>query len=161
MKTLRLTPVALLALCLLAPRAAAQTRAEFDRIVDFSISLKTLSDAAAGRVALPSGRLVLIEGTVGEMVVLDDRPSSWTVRVELVAGEWIGADEVRGYRCWVTFSGRAFLDAFPGEVPEEPTEAYVPPRARVLVLGRPVGPVRTPLGDRVMSVEGLAVRLSR
>lgn len=161
MRTPRLAGCALLALVLLVPLATAQTRAEFDRIVDFSVSLKTLSDAAAGRAALPAGRLVLVEGAVSEVVVLDDRPASWTVRVELMAGEWVGVAEVLGYRCWVTFAGRQFRDAFPGEEPEEPTDAWVPLHARVLVLARPLGAVVTPLGDRVMTVEGLAVRASR
>ena len=160
MRTPRLSACVLLALGLLAPRASAQTRAEFERIVDFSVTLKTLSDAAAGRAVLGANRLVLVEGTVSEIVVLDDRPGSWTVRVELMAGEWIGVDEVRGYRCWVTFAGPAYADAFPGEIPDEPAASYVPPHARVLVLGRPASPVVTPLGDRVMVVEGLAVRAS-
>ncbi len=161
MRTPRLAACALLALGLLAPLASAQTRAEFDRIVDFSVTLKTLSDAAAGRVVPGAGRLVLLEGTLSEIVVLDDRPGSWTVRVELMAGEWIGVDEVRGYRCWVMFSGAAYADVFPGEAPDEPSASYIPPRARVLVLGRPLSPVVTPLGERVMTVEGFAVRASR
>jgi hypothetical protein len=156
-----LAACALLALGLLAPLASAQTRTEFDRIVDFSVTLKTLSDVAAGRAALGAGRLVLIEGTISEIVVLDDRPGSWTVRVELMAGEWISVDEVRGYRCWVTFAGPAYADVFPGEAPDEPSASYLPLHARVLVLGRPLSPVVTPLGERVMTVEGLAVRASR
>jgi hypothetical protein len=94
-------------------------------------------------------------------VVIDDRPGSWTVRVELMAGEWVGVDEVLGYRCWVTFSGPAYADVFPGEPPDEPSASYIPQHARVLVLGRPLSPVITPLGERVMTVEGLAVRASR
>jgi hypothetical protein len=161
MRTPRLAACALLALGLLAPLASAETRTEFDRIVDFSVTLKTLSDAAAGRAAPGAGRLALLEGAVSEIVVLDDRPGSWTVRVELMAGEWVGVDEVRGYRCWVTFSGSAYADVFPGEAPDEPSPSYIPLHTRVLVLGRPLSPVVTPLGERVMTVEGLAVRVSR
>ncbi len=161
MRTPRLAACALLALGLLAPLASAQSRTEFDRIVDFSVTLKTLSDAAAGRGAPGAGRLALLEGTVSEIVVLDDRPGSWTVRVELMAGEWISVDEVRGYRCWVTFAGPAYAEVFPGEAPDEPSASYIPLHARVLVLGRPLSPVATPLGERVMIVEGLAVRASR
>ena len=161
MRTPRLAACALLALGLLAPLASAETRTEFDRIVDFSVTLKTLSDAAAGRAAPGAGRLVLLEGAVSEIVVLDDRPGSWTVRVELMAGEWVGVDEVRGYRCWVTFSGPAYADLFPGEAPDEPSASYIPQHTRVLVLGRPRSTVVTPLGERVMTVEGLAVRASR
>jgi hypothetical protein len=161
MRPLRRTACALLACGLLSPLATAQTRAAFDRIVDFSVTLKTVSAAAAGEVALPANRLLLLEGSISEIVVLDDRPETWKVRVELMAGEWLGVDEVRGYRCWVTFAGPDYADVFPAEVPDEPSPDYLPLHARVLVLGRALAPAVTPLGEKVMTVEGLAVRASR
>jgi len=161
MRPLRRTACALLACGLVGVAANAQTRAAFDRIVDFSVTLKTVSAAAAGEVRLPADRLFLLEGTVSEIVVLDDRPQHYKVRVELMAGEWVGVDAVRGYRCWITFAGPEFAEAFPAEAPDEPSSDYLPLRARALVLARVVGPVVTPLGDKVMSLEGLAVRPSR
>jgi len=161
MRSLRRTAFALLACGLVSPLAPAQTRAAFDRIVDFTVTLKTVSTAAAGGAVLPANRLLLLEGSIGEVVVLDDRPEAWKVRVELVAGEWIGTDEVRGYRCWVTFAGPAYGDVFPAEPPDEPAPGYLPTHARVLVLARALGPAVTPLGEKVMMLEGLAVRPSR
>ncbi|MCX7029382.1 MAG: hypothetical protein NTU62_04585 [Spirochaetes bacterium] len=161
MRSLRRTACALLACGLLAPLAPAQTRAAFDKIVDFSVTLKTLSAAAAGEAVLPANRLLLLEGTISEIVVLDDRPKTWRVRVELMAGEWIGVDEVRGYRCWVTFAGPGYADVFPAEVPDAPSPDYLPLHSRVLVLARALSPAVTPLGEKVMTVEGLAVRMSR
>ena len=161
MRSLRRTAFALLACGLVSPLAPAQTRAAFDRIVDFTVTLKTVSTAAAGGAVLPANRLLLLEGSIGEVVVLDDRPEAWKVRVELVAGEWIGTDEVRGYRCWVTFAGPEYAEIFPAEAPEEPSPGWLPRHARVLVLARVLAPVLTPLGEKVMTVEGLAVRPSR
>jgi hypothetical protein len=161
MKSLRRTACALLACGLLGPLVHAQTRTAFDRIVDFSVTLKTVSAAAAGAAVLPADRLLLLEGSISEIVVLDDRPQSWKVRVELMAGEWIGIDEVRGYRCWITFAGPAYAEVFPAEGPEEPTPGYIPAHSRVLVLARAIAPEVTPLGEKVMLLEGLAVRQSR
>ena len=158
MRSLRRTALALLACVLVSPLAAAQTKAAFDRIVDFSVTLKTVSAAATGGAALPANRLFLLEGSIGEVVVLDDRPGAWKVRVELVAGEWIGTDEVRGYRCWVTFTGAEYAEIFPGEPLKEPSPGYLPTHARVLVLARAPAPVVTPLGERFMELEGIAVR---
>ena len=158
MRSLRRTVLALLACVLASPLVSAQTRAAFDRIVDFSVTLKTVSAAATGGAALPANRLFLLEGSIGEVVVLDDRPEAWKVRVELVAGEWIGTDEVRGYRCWVTFAGPEYAEIFPAEPPGEPSPGYLPPRARVLVLAHALAPVLTPLGERVMELGGIAVR---
>jgi hypothetical protein len=158
MRSLRRTVCALLACGFLAPLASAQNRAAFDKIVDFSVTLKTVSAAAAGEAVLPANRLLLLEGSISEIVVLDDRPDTWKVRVELMAGEWIGVDEVRGYRCWVTFAGPGYADVFPAEVPDEPSPDYLPLHARVLVLARALASAVTPLGEKVMTVEGLAIR---
>jgi hypothetical protein len=161
MRSLRRTACALLACGLVCVSAPAQTRAAFDAIVDFSVTLKTLSAAAAGEAVLPANRLLLLEGSISEIVVLDDRPQAWKVRVELMAGEWIGVEAVLGYRCWVTFAGPAYADVFPAEVPDEPSPDYLPLHTRVLVLARAPAPAVTPLGEKVMAVEGLAVRASR
>ena len=161
MRSLRRTAFALLACGLLGPLAYAQSRAAFDRIVDFSVTLKTVSAAAAGEAVLPADRLLLLEGSISEIVVLDDRPAAWKVRVELMAGEWVGADMVRGYRCWITFAGPAYAEVFPAEAPEEPSPAYLPAHARVLVLARALAPAVTPLAEKVMMLEGLEVRQSR
>lgn len=158
MRSLRRTALALLACVLVSPLAPAQTQAAFDRIVDFSVTLKTVSAAAAGGAVLPVHRLFLLEGSIGEVDVLDDRPEAWKVRVELVAGEWIGTDEVRGYRCWVTFAGPEYAEIFPAEAPEEPSPGFIPPHARVLVLARPGSVKATPEGGKVMELEGIAVR---
>jgi hypothetical protein len=161
MYSLRRIVFALILCGLAGPLAGAQTRAAFDRIVDFSVTLKTVSAAAEGKAVLPADRLLLLEGSISEVVVLDDRPQSWKVRVELMTGEWIGVDEVHGYRCWVTFTGPSYAAAFPAEPPDESSPAYLPLHTRVLVLARAVGSVETPLGEKVMVLEGLAVRESR
>ena len=161
MRQLRRTACALLACGLLGGMAHAQTRAAFDKIVDFSVTLQTVSAAAAGEATLPAKRLFLLEGSVSEIVVLDDRPERFKVRIELMAGEWVGVDEVRGYRCWIIFAGPAYAEVFPAEPPDEPSPAYLPPHARVLVLARALAPAVTPLGEKVMTLEGLAVRQGR
>ncbi|MBE3064658.1 MAG: hypothetical protein IMZ69_06535, partial [Spirochaetes bacterium] len=52
-----------LAACLLlaAVLAPAITRSEFDRVVDFSVSLKIVAAAASSGAALPEGRLFVLD----------------------------------------------------------------------------------------------------
>ena len=66
MRSLRRTACALLACGLVCVSAPAQTRAAFDKIVDFSVTLKTLSAAAAGQ---DGAKLIEESGIHGGVVV--------------------------------------------------------------------------------------------
>jgi len=151
MRTLRRVACVALFCGLLGPLAFGQSRAEFDRLVDFSVTLKTVAAAAAGEASLPRDRLLLLEGSITEIVVLDKESATYTVRLELMAGEWIGVEEVRGYRCYVTFAGPGYAELLPSKAL----------RSRVLVVARVLSPTTTPLGEKVMALEGLAVRVVR
>jgi hypothetical protein len=150
-----------LAACLLlaATFAPAATRGDFDAVVDFSVSLKTLAAAAAGEAALPAGRFFILEGTVSDLTVLDKEEGSFRARIELISGEWIGMEDVKSYTCLVDFSGPAFVEAFPARAPREPGPGVVVLNSRLLVVARPVGSVASPQGGRRILLEGVHFRL--
>jgi hypothetical protein len=141
---------ALLLLLMLAPSASAIGRVDFDAVVDFSVTLKTITAAAEGNARLPSNKLFLLDGTVSDVTVLDKEESTYKVRIRLLSGEWIGLEEVKGYSCYVTFSGPAFAGLFP---------AQVPANSRIIVLARSAGMTATPTGEKLMSLDGLALRV--
>ncbi len=133
---------------------------DFEKIVDFSVTLKTLASAAAGETALPPNRLFLLNGTVSEISFLDKEKASFRVRIRLLSGEWIGLEDVKSYACYVTFSGPEFFSVFPARAPKNPAPDTVVANTRVLVVARALGPVDLPIGEgKVMALEGLFLRV--
>ena len=151
-----------LALALLIPAGlpAAPSRADLEKIVDFSATLKTLAAAASGEASLPS-KIIILDGTVSDINILDREQATFRARVELLSGEWIGTDEVMSYACYVDFRGAEFFDAFPARAPRSPTPGVVLANSRVLIAGRVLGFATSPQGEKRVLVEGLLVRTIR
>jgi hypothetical protein len=149
-----------LAACLLlaAVLAPAITRSEFDRVVDFSVSLKTVAAAASGEAVLPEGKLFVLDGTVSDVSVLDKEQASFRVRIELISGEWIGTEDVKSYSCWIEFSGPAFFKSFPARAPQNPTPDMVFLNSRLLVVARPLTMTKSHTGEKMMLMEGIYTR---
>ncbi|HTP58464.1 MAG TPA: hypothetical protein VMM82_06060, partial [Spirochaetia bacterium] len=95
----RILPTVITAILLVvaaaAPSAFSLTRADFDRVVDFSITLKDLAAVADGQASLPAGRIVILNGTVSDVNVISKDEGSFRVRIELITGEWIGTEDVK------------------------------------------------------------------
>jgi hypothetical protein len=127
--------------------------------VDFSITLKDLAAAAAGEKPLPQGRLFLLDGTVTGITFLDKEEASFRVRTELMSGEWVGLEDVKSYTCVVTFSGPGWFRLFPARPPRNPPPGLVVPNSRVIIVARPLEIATEPGGRKVVSLEGLALRV--
>ncbi len=136
----------------------ALSRAELDRLIDFSVTLKSLDAAAEGIAPLPAGKLVLLSGTVSDVNILDKDEASFKVRIELIAGEWIGLDEVKSYTCYVEFSGPEYFKVFPARPPRTANRALISLNSRVLVVGRVTTIASTPLGGKHAVVDGVYIR---
>jgi hypothetical protein len=156
----RIFPPLLVSLFLAAAGQAVYgfSRADFDRVVDFSVTLKDLAAVADGTENLPAGRFVVLDGTVSDVDVIDKQEASFRVRIELISGEWIGTEDVKSYSCYVDFSGPAFFKVFPARPPANPVAGTVVINSRVIVVGRPVDVTRTPLGEKRVLVQGIFVR---
>jgi hypothetical protein len=141
---------ALLLLILPAAFASAIGRADFDAVVDFSVTMKTVAAAAEGSVRLPPTKLFLLDGAVSDVTVLDKVQATFKVRIRLLSGEWIGLEDVKGYSCYVSFSGPEYSAMFP---------AKVSANSRILVLARAVAVTESPNGEKLMSLDGLALRV--
>ena len=139
-------------LLVLTQGLSAIGRGDFDAVVDFSITMKEMAAAAEGTARLPSNRLFLLTGTVSDISVLDKTPESYVVRIRLLSGEWIGLEDVKGYSCYVTFRGAEYAGLFPSKIPAN---------SRLLVLARAVEATTTPTGEKIMAVDGLAMRVLR
>ncbi len=138
--------------------AAAISRADFDRVVDFSVTLKDLAAAADGTARLPTGRLCVLNGTVSDVDISSKDEATFRVRIELITGEWIGTEDVRSYSCYVDFSGPEFFKIFPARPPRSPVPGTVVINSRVIVVGRALDITQNPQGEKRVRVEGMFVR---
>lgn len=155
----RSLPLLACALLLLAtPAARGATQSDFDRIVNFDTTLKSLAIDAADGVAPAAGRLVILDGTVSDVNIVDKNEGSFKVRIQIISGEWIGLEDVKSYTCYVDFSGSQYARVFPARAPATAKPGVVALNSRVLVVGRPVSVILSPQGDRTVLVEGIHVR---
>ena len=134
------------------------SRADFQRVVDFSITLKDLAAVAEGRESLPAGKMVILNGTVSDVNVISKDEGSFRVRIELITGEWIGTEDVKSYTCYVDFTGPEYFKTFPARPPREPVPGTVVINSRVIVVGQPIEVTTTPLGEKRVLVRGMFVR---
>jgi hypothetical protein len=136
----------------------ALPRADLERVIDLSVTLKTLASAADTGAPIPTGRTVLLSGTVSDVNILNKDPAGFRVRIELITGEWIGLDDVKSYSCYVDFTGAEYVKVFPARAPREASHDLVTLNSRVLVVGRVVGVGATPLGALRVLVDGAYIR---
>lgn len=151
---------AVFACLLLFAAAAAGALEDFDSLVDFSVTLKALSgiDEAGARVYGLKSRYLLLDGTVTGVEFLDPEQERFRAQVELVAGEWVGLEEVRSYRCYVLFEGARFFRLLPGRAPRSPDPGVILPNDHVLVVARALRVVQDPDGQPVWLLEGVHAR---
>lgn len=109
-----------------------------ESVVDFDLELSSLADPGVSEAARRGGRIVILEGLMGDTLV-DTDSAEGGVWVNLVGGSWIGTDEVRAYSCRILFRGEAWKDVFPGIRGEEGGAAYIAPGSRLLVAARVTG----------------------
>ena len=147
------------ALLLLIPVVLpAATRADFDRVADFSVTLKTLAAAAEGKAPLPTGKMILLSGTVSNVTIINKDEANFKVRIEVITGEWIGLEEVLSYSCYVEYTGAEFFKVFPARAPAKANPDIIAQNSRVLLAGRAVDILTTPLGEKRVLVEGVYIR---
>ena len=153
----RILPTLMMSL-LLSAAAYPISRADFERVVDFSITLKDLAAVAEGHESLPSGKMVIINGTVSDVNVVNKEEGSFLVRIELITGEWIGTEDVKSYSCYIDFAGPQYFKVFPERPPRTPVAGVISINSRVIVVGRPVEVTQTPMGEKRVLVQGFFVR---
>jgi hypothetical protein len=155
---MRRTAAVLALSTVLAVSLPAVGKGDFDRVVDFSVTLKSLAAAADGTAALPTSRMLLLSGTVSGITIVNKDQAAFQVRIELITGEWFGTEDVKAYACYVDFSGPDFFAVFPARPPAQPVPGVILQNARVLVAARAVSIVTSPLGEKRVLLEGSYIR---
>lgn len=132
----------------------AYSKSDFDQIVEFSTSLRNLEQSDF----LESGKLLLLNGTISNLQFLDKEEDSFEVMVEMVAGEWIGLDEVRSYHCFILFAGEEFFSLFPSRKPKNPASEMIFVNDRILLLAQPSAATEEMREQGIWLLEGLHIR---
>jgi hypothetical protein len=155
-------PKKLLAVVLLASIPLymfGQSVEDFNRVVDFDISIRELALAAAeeNMEALPD-KLVIIDGTVASRLLIDGNPETYVGQLELVGGEWIGVEDVVTYRCYLLLEGPRFANAIPARRSRTKNPAEIEMNTRIMVVGEFLGLFDLPNGTTVPVLNAVYIR---
>jgi len=132
---------------------------DFDAVVDFDESLKSLSlNVREGTEPTPDGRLLMLDGVVSAIEVLDPEEGSFSARIELVTGEWQGLERVVMYSAYIDISGPEFFSRIPTRRNRNTSADAIATNEAVLVVGRFDGMTTDSDGEPVPVVEGLYLR---
>ncbi len=141
--------------------SSAFDRRDFDRIADFSVTLKTLAGLSENQARALAGRLLVLDGTVAYLQFLDPEEATFAVELELVGGEWVGVEDVKIYRCRVRFSGPEFFPRFPRKAPRSPDPQQILLNDHLLVVARLAGRDAAADGSPLWVLDGLHARSLR
>jgi hypothetical protein len=112
-------------------------REDFDAVVAAEETLKSLARSVRdGERPSPQGRLLILDGVIAAIEVLDPAEESFHARIELVRGEWRGLEEVVLYKAFVEVSGPEFFRRIPKRRREAPAENALITDEPALVIGR-------------------------
>ena len=132
---------------------------DFGAVVDFDESLKSLSlSVREGRDPAPDGRLLMLDGVVSAIEVLDPEEESFSARIELVTGEWEGLERVVLYSAYVDIGGPEFFSRIPTRRNRSSSADAITANGGMLVIGRFDGVTTDSDGNLVPVVEGLYLR---
>jgi hypothetical protein len=136
----------------------ALSRADLDKVIDFSVTLKSLATAADIGSSIPIAKTVLLTGTVSDVDILSKDQAGFKVRIELISGEWIGVEEVKAYSCYIEFTGAEYFRIFPARPPRAASRDLVSLNSRVLVVGTVIKVWTTPVGAKRVLLDGAYIR---
>ena len=151
--------IILFSLCLGSPLVASPS-ADLLKLVDFSISMKTLDIMLErGQIdAFNKDRYLILDGTVASRELLSADGEPFLGEIELVQGEWLGLEEVKIYRCIVVFSGDQFSGLIPARRARRRSENEIKLNSHVLLLGKFTGTRTLSNGTMVPLIEGFLIR---
>lgn len=148
--------VVFLILLVLGANLFSLERSDFDRVVDFQGTIKALSNAED--LSALSGKLLLLSGTISNMVFVGTKKDNFNVEVTLVAGEWLGLEDIDIYYCTIIFEGSEFFSVFPRRLPKNPKLGTIGFNYPILVLAKALQPLNKDKYGTHWLLQGLHVR---
>ncbi len=140
--------------------AFSADRKEFDRIVDFSLSIKEL-DAIVKQERydlLDPDKMVIIDGAVASITIVEENEDRFLAELEVINGEWEGLERVYMYSCLVQVSGKGFFQRIPNKAMKSPLKDEISQNARILVVGSPQSIRQWEDGTNMLVLDGWYIR---
>ncbi len=155
----------ILLLLISTPALFSVDKADFDNIIDFSVTIKTLNQMAVGEGSPASSidlnKLFLLNGTASSITIINSKENEFQVLVDLVSGEWLGLEDVKSYHSLILFEGPEFYRIFPKRKPKQPVPGLITPNDRIMVVARAIRLVTTETGKKSWLLKGFYVRSIR
>ncbi|MFO8064350.1 MAG: hypothetical protein ACQETQ_01175 [Spirochaetota bacterium] len=111
-------------------------KADFDEVVAFEQTLKSLALSVRGEVDPPPEDTALIfDGIISGVRVIEPEEDGFRARIEVVSGEWRELEEIMLYKAYVEISGPDFFRRVPSRANREPSGGVLEANRRVVVAG--------------------------
>lgn len=132
----------------------------FNSVVDFSVSTADLVELVrSGRAdEIDPEKYLILEGSVASTLLLDPNEETYWAIVELVAGEWIGLEEIEVYRVFVYLEGPQFSNRVVERMPRDPGPEIIQNNTDLTVVASFLGVTDGGDGTDVPVVGAIAVR---
>ena len=155
----KLHACAAVALLIAAGVLHAVDQAEFDEVVAFEHSLKSLALSVQEDGEPPvADRVLVLDGIVASVEVLSSDETEFRARVELVRGEWQGLEAIALYKAYVDVSGPRFRERIATGRTEGTQANMIRTDEPALVVGRVTDVIPDEDGTPVPVVEGFYLR---
>lgn len=133
---------------------------DFDNLVDFSVTLEKIDEAvAAGReAALDTGKIVIVDGAISAIQIINPEPESFVAEFELVDGKWQGLEDVQMFSSIIRVSGEDFAARIPARRSRRAIPNEIKANSHVLVVGTLSELRRMSNGSTTVVMDGFYVR---
>ena len=110
---------------------------DFDKVADFSITLKALNSMAAeNKLSELKDRYFILDGALSSFTVIDKDPENYTVELLLVNGEWEGVSDVHIFRSVVVVKGKEYVKKFPARRSKNGTGQEIPLNSGLIIVAK-------------------------
>ncbi len=144
-------------LALAAMPAASQTIGELEQILDYTVTIKSLSAGVDQGIYEAEQKFVVLDGTYSELFQADVETGE--VYIEVATGEWIGLEDVESYHCLIRFTGAEYVELFPARAGRNTREDAILKGARMLIICLPLGVVELADGRLMWLLDGIYYRI--
>lgn len=141
--------------------AQAGRSESFDEIVDFSVTMSTVQEYySQGNSDRLTDKVVILDGAVSSILILDENPDSFFAELVIVNGEWHGTEEVEMYSCILHLRGKQYADRLPARRRrrEDGPDNLIESNSRILAAGRITGAKESLFGTATAVVDTLYIR---
>ncbi len=132
---------------------------DFNKVVDFSVTLKTLNKTVSENKddLLTGSEFIIITGSVATRQVIEKDKENFLGEIEIVQGEWIGVESVKMYKCIVQFSGSQYYSMIPARRSRKINKAEIILNSNVMIAGKFIG-VREVDNLKIPVIDGYYIR---